>query len=387
MQASRRSRCDPEQQVERKPALAGVSPSATRKNLNMVLLAGLAIAVLVGVWFKFFQKSFEISGVELREAFVADGRKRDVVLSFKSTASPAQSVQVRFVRGIGNFNPATWSVPVTPEANAQSQVTVGSVSHRSLQPASMTFEYVLVAANGERTQPLEKTFDIAPATVLPPLITKIDVPSRVYVGRPFSFTIAYESGNSDVVQIERKVIESSGKWAQDELSQAAVGTTGKKSGNLSYKFQATNAPSRNTVEFALVDAKGGRSEPQSVSFEVVPAPAYAAGGERSGVIVGVREVQVQRDASGLGAVIGGVIGGVLGNQVGGGTGRKVATVGGAAGGAVAGHQIEKNMTQTAYDITVRYDDGGTQVIREATAQGRSNGQRVRVANGAIVAGG
>jgi len=42
------------------------------------------------------------------------------------------------------------------------------------------------------------------------------------------------------------------------------------------------------------------------------------------------------------------------------------------------------MSQTAYDITVRYDDGGTQVIRETAAQGRRNGQRVKVANGAIV---
>ena len=83
-----------------------------------------------------------------------------------------------------------------------------------------------------------------------------------------------------------------------------------------------------------------------------------------------------------GAVAGAVIGGVLGNQVGGGSGKTVATVAGAAGGAYAGKKIAENRTtRTRYKITVRMDDGHTEVCDQGSAKNIHVGDYVKVSNG------
>lgn len=100
---------------------------------------------------------------------------------------------------------------------------------------------------------------------------------------------------------------------------------------------------------------------------------------------------VQRQASNnnvVGTLGGAVVGGLLGHQVGGGTGNTVATLAGAAGGAVAGNQVQRNMNkdqaQQAYRITVRMDDGSTQTLLQDSAPAVQRGDRVRLANGALV---
>ena len=103
-----------------------------------------------------------------------------------------------------------------------------------------------------------------------------------------------------------------------------------------------------------------------------------------GVIETVQEITTKGQGSGLGVVGGAVVGGLLGNQVGKGNGNDVATVVGVVGGAVAGNQIEKSVRSTkSYDITVRFEDGSSSVIREANPTAWRPGDRVKVVNGAI----
>jgi len=83
-----------------------------------------------------------------------------------------------------------------------------------------------------------------------------------------------------------------------------------------------------------------------------------------------------------GAIAGAVVGGVLGNQVGGGSGKTVATVAGAAGGAYAGKKIAENRTtRTRYKITVRMDNGHTEVLDQGSAKNIHVGDYVKVSNG------
>ena len=103
-----------------------------------------------------------------------------------------------------------------------------------------------------------------------------------------------------------------------------------------------------------------------------------------GVIESVREVATKGEGSGIGAVGGAVVGGVLGNQVGNGTGKTIATVVGAVGGAVAGNEVEKRVkTGKSYEITVRFEDGSSRVINEASAPSWRTGDRVKIINGVI----
>jgi outer membrane lipoprotein SlyB len=103
-----------------------------------------------------------------------------------------------------------------------------------------------------------------------------------------------------------------------------------------------------------------------------------------GVIESVREIETRGEGSGIGAVGGAVVGGVLGHQVGGGRGQDIATVVGAVGGAVAGNEIEKRVKSSkSYEITVRFEDGSSRVINEASAPSWRTGDRVKVINGVI----
>ena len=117
----------------------------------------------------------------------------------------------------------------------------------------------------------------------------------------------------------------------------------------------------------------------------VPAPIVVAAkcGE-CGVVQAVHEVEAKGEGSGLGAVGGAVVGGVLGNQVGNGNTKKVMTAVGAVGGAVAGNEIEKRVKTTkSYEVTVRFDDGSSRVITEASAPTWRAGDKVKVVNGVI----
>ena len=116
-----------------------------------------------------------------------------------------------------------------------------------------------------------------------------------------------------------------------------------------------------------------------------PAPArVAAACAECGVVESVREVDTKGEGSGIGAVGGAVVGGVIGHQIGDGRGQDIATVVGAVGGAVAGNEIEKRVKTTkSYEITVRFEDGSSRVIHEASAPSWRTGDRVKVINGVI----
>jgi outer membrane lipoprotein SlyB len=103
-----------------------------------------------------------------------------------------------------------------------------------------------------------------------------------------------------------------------------------------------------------------------------------------GVVQSVQEVDVKGSGSGVGAVGGAVVGGVVGHQVGEGDTRKIGAVVGAVAGGLLGNEIEKQVKTTkTFEIAVRFDDGSTRVITEATASPWRVGDKVKVVNGVI----
>jgi outer membrane lipoprotein SlyB len=87
-----------------------------------------------------------------------------------------------------------------------------------------------------------------------------------------------------------------------------------------------------------------------------------------GRVESVRTVQHTAPTTGVGAVAGGVVGGVVGNQIGHGNGRTAATLLGAVGGGFAGNAIEKQTHKvTAYEVSVRMQDGSLRTVETSTA--------------------
>lgn len=376
------------------PPLSDVPPEnasagTVAKHGNRWLAIGAALLVAVGVWFGFFYHSLAITRVDAASAVVGDGKKQDVFVSFKPS-SDVKGIQVRFLRGDGKWDSQPININVAPDAAAQGRAQAGQIGMRTVKPATATFEYVLVAADGKQSEPFQKTFEIAAGPAQPPVIGAINVPRSIVVGKPFSFTIAYENGAGNVVQVERKVIESNVKWQSDEQTTKMSDLTNPKQGSVTYPFQAMNTPLHSTIEFTLVDADGVRSEPKRVVLDVVPPSVRTANAEvgctasTCGKVVAVRETEQKAEGTGLGAVIGGVIGGILGNTVGRGRGKTATTVVGAAGGAYAGHEGEKMLRAgKSYEVTIRMDNGSTRVV---TQTGRvQSGERVRVSGNSAIA--
>lgn len=101
-----------------------------------------------------------------------------------------------------------------------------------------------------------------------------------------------------------------------------------------------------------------------------------------GTVESVREVEEKGDAKGVGAVGGGALGAVLGHNIG--KNNKLVTILGAAGGAVLGHQIEKKArTEKVWEMTVRYDNGTSQVFKSEQQPFWQQGNRVRYHEGKL----
>ncbi len=124
-------------------------------------------------------------------------------------------------------------------------------------------------------------------------------------------------------------------------------------------------------------------KPLMVAAAPVPAPRPRMCGN-CGVVEAINVVEVKGDGGYLGAIGGGVVGGLLGNQVGGGNGKTAATVAGAIGGALAGRAIEGNVRKSVhYEVVVRLEGGGAQMVSYEVDPGFRIGDRVRIADGVL----
>lgn len=116
-----------------------------------------------------------------------------------------------------------------------------------------------------------------------------------------------------------------------------------------------------SVSFVTGCAHHISSDVYSENALMGPSSAYR------GVVISLRQVQVENSESPndscAGMFAGGVVGGVLGNQVGKGTGNVVATATGALLGALVGSSAEQSLsTQDAYEYVVQLDNGALQVV-------------------------
>ncbi|MGB4467401.1 MAG: glycine zipper 2TM domain-containing protein [Azovibrio sp.] len=103
---------------------------------------------------------------------------------------------------------------------------------------------------------------------------------------------------------------------------------------------------------------------------------------QNGVVVSVRNVTLEGNRSGIGAVTGGALGGLAGSNIGQGHGSTAGAIVGAVAGGVAGHSLEEITTrETGQEITVRLDNNRTISIVQGGAERFQPGERVRVLSG------
>jgi outer membrane lipoprotein SlyB len=98
-----------------------------------------------------------------------------------------------------------------------------------------------------------------------------------------------------------------------------------------------------------------------------------------GEVIFVRQVTIEGESQGVGAVAGGAMGLALGNLVGGGRGRDLSRVSGTLAGAAVGTAVERNVTTVAgVEVTVELDSREVIVVVQAADEVFEVGDWVRV---------
>ncbi|HEV7821998.1 MAG TPA: glycine zipper 2TM domain-containing protein [Burkholderiales bacterium] len=130
---------------------------------------------------------------------------------------------------------------------------------------------------------------------------------------------------------------------------------------------------------ALAIVMAGCAEQPSRSY------AYDAPNYRQGVVDRIEVIKKGDSNNIAGTIIGGIAGGLIGHQIGGGRGQTAATIAGGVGGAMAGNQVQKRTrgANETFRVTVRYDNGATEVIRQDDIADLRTGDRVRIDGGRI----
>jgi outer membrane lipoprotein SlyB len=216
---------------------------------------------------------------------------------------------------------------------------------------------------------------------------EVDPPNQLTPGAELLFTLAGSPGGSASVRINGV----NGKLALEEVSAGVYegGYTIKNRDKLAANTVVTGNLRLGNQERSMVLGRAlVESSPSArprTGTRRTAAPATAAVCTNCGVVEAVNLVEVKGDGSYIGMIAGGVAGALLGSQVGHGTTTTVAEVAGAAGGAWAGNEVEKRIKTTKhFEVVVRLDNGGSQVISYPAQPGFAVGTRVRVENGALV---
>lgn len=353
-----------------RPAAFDLADRRTR--LGGIVAAAVALA---GAAWWFTVPKLEIAQVETAGLFVGNGKPVPVLVAYEARNTQVKSAELRLVSGEGAWAQKQWAVDVSPDASQPGRVAAGTLQVSTARPLQATFEVVLVGSDGKRSSPFRRTFDVVP----PLVITRVNVPRGLVVGREQVLEIAYQKGGADVVRLERRVVDSSTPWNPPQQAQPVQPAPG--SNTLAYRLEAFDRPTRATLEFALVDAAGQRSEPVRVALNVgLPQPATPGTGP--GEVVAVRQVGSASSndwSTTIGTAAGAVVGFLTGRQVGKGNGRTAATVIGTAGGAWAGYEVGKRMggdPNAVHETTVRMDDGHTRVITTRGTPPWAPGSRV-----------
>ncbi len=213
---------------------------------------------------------------------------------------------------------------------------------------------------------------------------EVDPPNRLTPGEELLFSLSGSAGGSASVRIEGV----RGKTALEEVKPGIyegaytvrhrdrIESNSVVTGNLRLARLERSA----VLGQALVESSSGRARNRTKRVNA-PVAACAA----CGFIEAINVVEHKGDGSYMGMIAGGIAGAVLGSQVGHGDGTTIAQVVGAAGGAFAGNEIEKRMKTTRhYEVVVRLENGGTQMISYPAEPALKVGNRVKVENGALV---
>ena len=132
-----------------------------------------------------------------------------------------------------------------------------------------------------------------------------------------------------------------------------------------------------TAVISMAIVLAGCAAPQRGSYD---SPTY-----RQGVVDRIEVIRKGDTNNIAGTMIGGIAGGLIGHQIGGGSGQTAATIVGSVGGAVAGNQVQQRTrgANETFRVTVRFENGATESIKQDEISDLRTGDRVRIDGGRV----
>lgn len=192
-----------------------------------------------------------------------------------------------------------------------------------------------------------------------------------------------EQANAELEQAQQNLADTKAEAqakADVDAEPKADGADTPKTAQRETASSRERTPSRSAERTNGSSASGDSEAREQAATSSAPPVC-----DNCGTVTSIVPVRQNVDSgSGVGAVAGGVAGGALGSQIGSGTGKTIAAIAGALGGAYAGNYAEKKIRKTtAYQVNVAMDAGGSRQVTLDTANGLSNGTRVRVVGNSV----
>lgn len=148
-------------------------------------------------------------------------------------------------------------------------------------------------------------------------------------------------------------------------------------------MRPTARPIAAAMALSLMAAVAGCA-PQNTNTTYTSADIGRTAQISYGVIVSMRQVQVQNRETGVGTLGGAAVGATAGSFIGGDTRSNIlGAIGGAIVGGLAGHAIEQGAsTGTAVEFIIREDNGQTISVVQTNEENLRPGERVVLTRGA-----
>ncbi len=235
-----------------------------------------------------------IVDVTTSEPLVADGRQREVFVAMRNPHGAIDSVESRFVDGDAALRTPPTVVDVSSDPIRDGRVPAGLIGARSTKPMQATFEYVVTMSDGTRSAPFTKRLELAPIPATPPAIEDVVLPDGIVAGRPFKATIAFRAGDAPVASVESSIVSGDATGTPRVTPVAAPTTSGDGDGTIRVQAVADRSPT--TMEFALIDADGMRSDAKRVSFDVATRAVARCREPGCAPVAGPPSLAASRDA-------------------------------------------------------------------------------------------
>ncbi|MGQ9478020.1 MAG: CAP domain-containing protein [Candidatus Bipolaricaulia bacterium] len=190
----------------------------------------------------------------------------DLLIQFTDPQRDIAQALIHVVWPDGDADDYTEAVP----AQGSTSGVFRSEDYWTDTSGTISFTVVLVDRAGDRSSPYTRSFSVIsggpPPTDHTPVITGINCPSEIPVGRTATCSVGFSDSRGDIT--EARFVKVAGSPGSTSFDPQVYGQT---SGSFSFNIECSSSTPQQTMEVTLADEAGNRSGPAYFSYTCVEA--------------------------------------------------------------------------------------------------------------------